>query len=250
MDISKRWDDRHTCRLFSSTNRDIKAQHIDHMKSVISNMPAQCGIRSNFVLYLGESKQHLKIRQFLLDYCYWMMSINSDTKGPGSENQPIKEHMIPILQAPAIFCVIRTDEPYCNPERNDPKDDISTLAIKEEGIYTGIIMSELMNLGYHIGTFGCTRGWYNNEQGNKKYFKKLLLENYNKELDSILGKYKAWNELEYFPCCSIAFGPELDDDPQMVNKPGIAKRFAQWKNYYYVPNRKNPMPVDISIIKN
>ena len=68
---SEVWENRTTTRLFSEEHKIIPPEDVKYLAKVINNIPSQCSIKSHFWVYLGQSKEDLKIRKWLADNIYW-----------------------------------------------------------------------------------------------------------------------------------------------------------------------------------
>lgn len=221
----KVWENRYTVRRFSDQNRTIKQQDLEYLKNVIAHVPTQCAIKQTIWIYLSDQGKDLEFRKWLLDNCFW------------TENhigtEWVKEYMLPVYQAPGLLLSLGTNIPFVNIDEPKDKQELSELAVRNEGIYIGVILSELLQLGYQVGTFGCIKGYHKeNYQSKYEYFNQYLNENYKKELSNLISEDKL--KKTYFdPGVAITFGPE-----GVPSKENIVQKY---ENYNYLSYRDTPI---------
>lgn len=209
------WENRHTTRLFSEENTDIPSDDLKYLETVINNIPSQCSIKSHFWIYLGQSAEDMKLRTWLADNVFWIMQ----------QRNTIKEHMLGVIQAPAIILSIRCSDPWANTEPDKTDEDHRELATRSEGLHAGVILATLLNMNYNVATFGCTSGLHSDEDEKdfnekKAEFQKMIRDRYANELEELVSKFPGeagnWDDIEFFPSISTCFGPEAIDKQEVV----------------------------------
>ncbi len=231
------WESRHTTRLFSEENIDIPSNDLKYLETVINNVPSQCSIKSHFWIYLGQSAEDMKLRTWLADNVFWIMQ----------ENDTIKEHMLGVIQAPAIILSIRCSDPWANTEPGKTDEDHLELAVRSEGFHAGVILATLLNMNYNVATFGCTTGFHDKDHDEKTAeFNKMIRDRYTNELEELVSKYPGttgnWDDIEFYPSISTCFGPEAIDKQEVVSN------FEKWtspagKDYRFYNGVKTRTPV-------
>ena len=237
------WENRHTARLFSDTNTEIKAEDLTYLQTVINNTPSQCSITSNFWILLGQSKEDMIIRKWLLDNVYYIRNTdNSDKNNPNGE----KEHMIGVLQAPAILHCVRTNSPWANPEEEKSAEDHKELADRSEGFFAGVILATLKMLGYEVATFGCTSGIHEDLEKRSSEYDSMIKNRYKDQLLEIIekfpGKHGNWEDIEFYPSISTCFGPEATD-----NLERFVGTYNIWNGYKFINGHKERTPATTCI---
>lgn len=243
------WENRTTTRLFSETDNIIPDEDVKYLQTVINNIPSQCSIKSNFHLYLGQSKEDMKIRQWLADNIYWTPQYEDDNE------DMIKETMLGIIQAPSIITCVRTSTPWANPEEEKTVADQIHLADRSEGLHAGVLLSTLLNMGYKVATFGCTAGVSSLGKETKQSlldeYTNIIRERYGKELqemiDTFPGKKGNWDDIHFFPGITQCFGKEAID-----NKKRFEGEYDTWtspngKEYKFINGSKVRTPVDTCV---
>jgi hypothetical protein len=238
------WENRHTTRLFSDTNTEINAEDLTYLQTVINNTPSQCSIKSHFWILLGKSKEDMKIRKWLLDNVYYVRNEDeSDINPTGS-----KEHMIAVLQAPAILHCVRTSDPWANPEEEKSEEDHERLADRSEGFFAGVILATLKILGYEVATFGCTAGFDEDPGFERKgeLYTDMIKDRYTTELKEMIEKFPGekgnWEDINFWPGLSTCFGPESVD-----NLERFTGYYNEWNGYKYINGRKERTPATTCI---
>lgn len=210
------WENRHTTRLFSEENINIPSDDLKYLETVINNIPSQCSIKSHFWIYLGQSAEDMKLRTWLADNVFWIMQ----------ENDTVKEHMLGVIQAPAIILSIRCSDPWANTEPDKTDEDHLELAVRSEGFHAGVILATLLNMNYNVATFGCINGLHNvgekEETEKKEAFNKMIRDRYTDELEELVSKFPGdvgnWDDIRFIPSISTCFGPEaIDNDKTEVD---------------------------------
>ena len=143
------WVNRTTTRLFSETDKIIPDEDVKYLQTVINNIPSQCSIKSNFHVYLGQSKEDMEIREWLADNIYWTPQYEDDNE------DMIKETMLGIIQAPIITCV--KTYPLGLIQKKEKVYRLIHL-LTEVKLHAGVPLATLLNMGYKVATFGCTVG--------------------------------------------------------------------------------------------
>jgi hypothetical protein len=237
------WENRHTARLFSTENTNIPLDDLKYLQTVINNIPSQCSIKTHFWVYLGQSKEDIELRTWLADNVFWVMQEEKETE--------FKEHMLGIIQAPAILLSIRTNKPWANITEPDNSDEYNEeLAIRSEGFHAGVLLSTLLNMNYNVATFGCNSGYYDKDYDKKRdQFQKMIRERYADELRDLVSKYPGkkgnWDDIKFYPGLSTCFGPEAIDKQE-------TGQMEIWtsptgKKYHFVNGSKPRTPAESCI---
>ena len=232
------WENRYTVRKFSDQNRTVKQEDLEYLKQVITHVPTQCGIKQNIWLYLSDQGKDLEFRKWLLENGYWRENFISN-------HGNVKEYMLPIYQAPALLLSIVADDPYIikNIDKKKDPEDLKDLNYRNEGIYIGVLLSELLHLGYQVGTFGCLVGFHRgNSEQKAQYFNQYIRENYGEEIEQIEKLQNLTGKLKFFPSVAIAFGPQGE-----ISKETKVKKY---KNYDYLSFKNTPVKKRTSNIIN
>jgi len=239
---AKQWTNRYTVRKFSETNRTIPTEHIDHLETVLNNLPLQCDAKSDIWIYLDDSDSD--IRHWLLKNIYWQPK--NDVKHPDIP----REYMIPVAQAPAMFLCVKSGPSTWLYSEEHKEKVIHELATRHEGMGLGVLLSEILNLGHKVGTFRCTEGQFHegNEDQKIAYFTNWMWNNYEDKLTGIFGNRdgtkpnqvsneQANDAIWFDPGVAVCFGPEAEQftDPvtRKVFDPSLP-RFTQWEGYDYM----------------
>ena len=242
----KVWEKRHTTRLFSEENTNIPSDDLKYLETVINNIPSQCSIKSHFWIYLGQSAEDMELRTWLADNVFWVMQEEEEDVAEAE----FKEHMLGVIQAPAILLSIRCNNPWANTEPEKSDDDHEGLSIRSEGLHAGVILSTLLNMNYNVATFGCTTGWYDKDHKAKDdQFQKMIRDRYENELEELVSKFPGttgnWDDIKFWPSISTCFGPEAVDKQE-------TGQFEIWtspvgKKYYFVNGSKTRTPASACI---
>ena len=228
------WENRYTVRKFSETNREINPEHLKYLETALNNLPYQCNVKSDVWIYLGSSDRDLEFRKWLMENVY----------NQWNERDQMQEYMLPVLQAPGIMLCCKTDKPWLDGAGDRPDDDIKDLANRAEGIFTGVILSTMLNFGYKVGTYRCTDGLEKDSPIQKlEYFSNYIKDRYELNLAHMF-KTDDPEEFEFDPGTAVAFGPE--DEPYINVKTGKAlvkgTNVAEWNGYkfhsYKIQGRK------------
>ena len=219
------WENRYTVRKFSETNREINPEHLKYLETVLNNLPYQCNVKSDIWIYLGSNDRDLEIRKWLMENVY----------NQWNEKDQIQEHMLPVLQAPAIMLCCKTNKPWLDGSGDRPARDVEDIANRGEGIFTGALISSLIHLGYKVGTFRCTEGLEQENPSSKlEYFSNYIKDRYESHL-AYMFKTDDPEEFEFDPGTVVAFGPE--DEPYINVKAGRAlvkgTNVAEWQGYKF-----------------
>lgn len=236
------WENRHTTRLFSEENTSIPKDDLKYLETVINNIPSQCSIKSHFWIYLGQSAEDMELRTWLADNVFWIMQ----------KDDTVKEHMLGVIQAPAILLSVACNEPWANTEPGKSKADHKELMIRSEGFHAGVILATLLNMNYNVATFGCTNGLHNvgekEETEKKEAFNKMIRDRYANELQKLIDKYPGdtgnWDDIEFWPSISTCFGPEAIDKNYTL----IVEKYETWtsasgKDYHFYNGNKTRTPI-------
>jgi len=227
------WENRYTVRKFSETNREINPKHLEYLETALNNLPYQCNIKSDVWVYLDSSSRDLEFRKWLMENIYNMHNKNHD----------FKEHMLPVLQAPAIMLCVKTGRAWLDGAGDRLSRDIDDIANRAEGMFTGVIISTMLNFGYKVGTFRCTDGLEEYPNDKIEYFSNYIKDRYESQLAHMFQTNDP-EEFEFEPGTVVAFGPE---DEKYINiktgkalVPGTNK--AEWNGYefhsYKITGRK------------
>ena len=238
------WENRHTTRLFSDTG-PIPDEDVEYLATVINHVPTQCSIKSHFWMYLGQGDEDMKMRTWLADNIYYMT--NKEEHGDD------KEHMLAVVQAPAVLVCVRTSTPWANPEEGKSAEDQNHLADRSEGFVAGAILSTLLNMGYSVATFGCTHGMHAEGNGREKCetFTKMIKERFGTELENMIntypGKQGNWDDISFFPGLTNSFGPEAIDI--LAPTEGELETWVSkaGKEYKFINGTKLRTPVDSTV---
>ena len=219
------WENRYTVRKFSETNREINPEHLKYLETALNNLPYQCNVKSDVWIYLGSSDRDLDFRKWLMENVY----------NQWNERDQMQEYMLPVLQAPGIMLCCKTDKPWLDGAGDRPDDDIKDLANRAEGIFTGVILSTMLNFGYKVGTYRCTDGLEKDSPMQKlEYFSNYIKDRYESNLAHMF-KTDDPEEFEFDPGTVVAFGPE--DEPYINVKTGRAlvkgTNVAEWEGYKF-----------------
>ena len=166
------WENRYTVRKFSETNREINPEHLKYLETALNNLPYQCNIKSDVWIYLGSSNRDLEFRKWLMENIYNMYNKKSE----------FKEHMLPVLQAPAIMLCVKTGRAWLDGAGDRLASDIDDIANRAEGMFTGVIISTMLNFGYKVGTFRCTDGLEEYPNDKIEYFSNYIKDRYESQL--------------------------------------------------------------------
>lgn len=236
------WENRYTTRLFSEENKTIPDEDLKYLQTVINNIPSQCSIKSHFWIYLGQSKEDMEFRTWLADNIFYIMQEENGVE--------IKEHMLGVIQAPAILLSVRCNEPWANTEPDKTEEDHEGLAIRSEGFHAGAILSTLLNMNYNVATFGCNSGLYDKDYHIKtNQFQNMIRDRYADELEALISTYPVpgnWDDIRFSPSISTCFGPEAIDNKETKGD------FNVWlsptgKKYDYYHGAKQRTPVESCI---
>ena len=229
------WENRYTVRKFSETNREINPEHLKYLETALNNLPYQCNIKSDVWIYLGSSDRDLDFRKWLMENVYNMQN----------QKGGFKEHMLPVLQAPGIMLCCKTSKAWLDtpgvkvngktPNASRPQNDIDSIADRAEGMFTGVILSTMLNFGYKVGTYRCTDGLEKDSPVQKlEYFSNYIKDRYESQLADMFQTDDP-EEFEFEPGTVVAFGPE---DEKYINiktgkalVPGTNK--AEWNGYKF-----------------
>ena len=218
------WENRYTVRKFSETNREINPKHLEYLETALNNLPYQCNIKSDVWVYLDSSSRDLEFRKWLMENIYNMHNKNHD----------FKEHMLPVLQAPAIMLCVKTGRAWLDGAGDRLSRDIDDIANRAEGMFTGVIISTMLNFGYKVGTFRCTDGLEEYPNDKIEYFSNYIKDRYQAQLAHMFQTNDP-EEFEFEPGTVVAFGPE---DEKYINiktgkalVPGTNK--AEWNGYKF-----------------
>jgi len=237
-DKEKIWTDRYTVRKFSEDSREIKSQDLQYIKNIFKHIPTQCGTKSVIWLYLSDQGKDLEFRKWLIDNVY-SAELNF-------EGKTIREYFLPVYQSPGLFLAINSNITfidmkdkndyvgYQNREYEKIEYDYSRISMRNEGIYTGVLLSELLHLNYSVGTFGCTNYFGKDKENKTKYFTNYLKENYENELKSIVNYQSndVYDNIVFIPGTTITFGPK--------GEYSSTYKLEHYENYDYVMGRKAP----------
>ena len=227
------WENRYTVRKFSETNREINPEHLKYLETALNNLPYQCNVKSDVWIYLGSSDRDLEFRKWLMENIYNMYNKKHD----------FKEHMLPVYQAPAIMLCVKTGRAWLDTpgsksknaylEQSRPKRDIDDIAHRAEGMFTGVIISTMLNFGYKVGTFRCTDGLERDTPSDKlEYFTNYIKDRFETELADMFQTAEP-ERFKFDPGTVVAFGPEdekyIDTKTGKALKPGTNK--AEWNGY-------------------
>jgi hypothetical protein len=235
------WENRYTVRKFSETNREINPTHLEYLETALNNLPYQCNIKSDVWVYLDSSNRDLEFRKWLMENIYNMHNKESE----------FTEHMLPVLQAPAIMLCVKTGRAWLDgrseqdlSKPNDRHDrDTDDIANRAEGMFTGAIISTMLNFGYKVGTFRCTDGLREYPNDKIEYFSNYIKDRYESQLTHMF-QAKDPEKFEFEPGTVVAFGPEdekyIDIKTGKALVPGTNK--AEWNGYefhsYKITGRK------------
>lgn len=245
-DKIKVWQDRYTVRKFSENNKTINFEDIKYIKKIFKHIPTQCGTKQIVWLYLSNDKKDLKFRKWLVDNCY-----NADLI---FEGKSIKEYFLPVYQAPGLILGVQCDiayvdmldrvnyKSYHGRNQKEIQDDYSFLSIRNEGIYTGVLLTELLHLNYSVGTFGCTNGFNTDKENKVQYFTNYLKTNYENELKEIINYQvkDTYDNISFYPGIAITFGPQGNSSDVYA--------LENYEKYDYVNERKAPIHREITNI--
>lgn len=242
------WVNRTTTRLFSETNKVIPNEDVKYLQTVINNIPSQCSIKSNFHVYLGQSKEDMEIRKWLADNIYWTPQYEDDNE------DMIKETMLGIIQAPSIITCVKTYPAWANPEEGKSREDQIHLSDRSEGLHAGVLLATLLNMGYKVATFGCTAGVnHGNEtkQSIIKEYNDIIRKRYGNELKEMIDKFPGekgnWDSIQFIPGITQCFGKEEKD-----NKERFEGNYDTWvsssgQEYKFINGSKERTPVDSTL---
>lgn len=228
------WENRYTVRKFSETNREINPEHLTYLETVLNNLPYQCNIKSDVWIYFGSSDRDLEFRKWLMENVY----------NQWNKKDKIQEHMLPVLQAPAIMLCVKSSKPWLDGSGGTPVRDQEDLINRSEGMFTGALISTLIHLGYKVGTFRCTDALEQDDPNGKiEYFSNYIKDRFESHLTHMF-KTDDPEEFEFDPGTVVAFGPE--DEPYINVKSGRAlvkgTNVAEWNGYkfhtYKIQGRK------------
>tara|TARA_B100000989_G_scaffold152727_1_gene113936 strand:+ start:1722 stop:2453 length:732 start_codon:yes stop_codon:yes gene_type:complete len=228
------WENRYTVRKFSETNREINPEHLKYLETALNNLPYQCNIKSDVWVYLGSSDRDLEFRKWLMENIYNMYN----------QKHSFQEHMLPVLQAPGIMLCCKTNKPWLDGAGDRSSEDIEDLGNRAEGIFTGVILSTIINFGYKAGTYRCTEGLERYSPMQKlEYFTNYIKDRYEKELAHMFQTEDP-EEFKFSPGTVVAFGPE--DEKYIDKKTGKTitrgTNKADWNGYgfhsYKIEGRK------------
>jgi len=218
------WENRYTVRKFSDTNREINPEHLKYLETALNNLPYQCNVKSDVWIYLSSSNKDLEFRKWLMENIYNMYNKKSE----------FKEHMLPVLQAPAIMLCVKTGRAWLDGAGDRLSRDIDDIANRAEGMFTGVIISTMLNFGYKVGTFRCTDGLEEYPNDKIEYFSNYIKDRYQAQLAHMFQTNDP-EEFEFEPGTVVAFGPE---DEKYINiktgkalVPGTNK--AEWNGYEF-----------------
>ena len=227
------WENRYTVRKFSETNREINPEHLKYLETALNNLPYQCNIKSDVWVYLSSNKRDLEFRKWLMENIYNMYN----------QKGGFKEHMLPVLQAPGIMLCCKTNKAWLDtpgvkvngktPNFSRSAQDIEHIGYRAEGMFTGVIISTMINFGYQVGTFRCTSGLEEEAPQQKlEYFSNYIKDRYESQLADMFQTDDP-EEFKFEPGTVVAFGPE---DEKYINiktgrdlVPGTNK--AEWNGY-------------------
>ena len=227
------WENRYTVRKFSETNREINPEHLKYLETALNNFPYQCNIKSDVWVYLSSNKRDLEFRKWLMENIYNMYN----------QKGGFKEHMLPVLQAPGIMLCCKTNKAWLDtpgvkvngktPNFSRSAQDIEHIGYRAEGMFTGVIISTMINFGYQVGTFRCTSGLEEEAPQQKlEYFSNYIKDRYESQLADMFQTDDP-EEFKFEPGTVVAFGPE---DEKYINiktgralVPGTNK--AEWNGY-------------------
>lgn len=130
------WKRRYTVREFD-WNCIPDREKIDHLGSIIKHIPLIEGEIDHLWFELGPDDNDIK--EWLVKHIYIRFS----------NNLGIKEHMLPIVNAPYVFLAYVYDT---GKEIN--KKRIST----NIGFHAGALLSESINMGLDVSQIGCNQG--------------------------------------------------------------------------------------------
>lgn len=237
------WENRHTTRLFSEENTSIPKDDLKYLETVINNIPSQCSVKSHFWVYLGQSEEDMEIRTWLAENVFYINQVE--------EGVELKEHMLGVIQAPAILLSVRCNVPWANTEPDKTEEDHEGLAIRSEGFHAGAILSTLLNMNYNVATFGCTSGLHDKDYHIKiNQFQNLIRDRYADELKALTSKYPGttgnWDDIEFRPSLSTCFGPEAIDNKETDGDFDIW-RSPTGKRYDYYHGSKIRTPAESAI---
>jgi hypothetical protein len=228
------WENRYTVRKFSETNREINPEHLKYLETALNNLPYQCNIKSDVWIYLGSSDRDLEFRKWLMENVYNMWN----------QKHEFQEHMLPVLQAPAIMLCAKTNQAWLDGAGDRLAKDIDDIANRAEGIFTGAIIAIMLSFGYKVGTFRCTDGLERDTPSAKlEYFTNYINDRYQDELANMfktklaeapfINRNKDPEEFKFDPGTVVAFGPE--DERYIDVKTGKAltrgTNKAEWNGY-------------------
>lgn len=241
------WENRRTTRLFSNENREIPKEDLEYIATVINNTPSQCSIKSHFWMYLGESEEDMKFREWLVDNVYWTPDDDNNIGTNGVET------MLAVIQAPAVLVCVRTSSPWANPEEEKTPEDHKHLADRSEGFVSGVILATLLNMGYKVATFGCTAGAFvpGNHREVFAEFTNMVKERFGSELKTMIdtypGKQGNWDDINFFPGITQSFGPEGIDKEENFNTVLETWTGPSGKEYKFINGAKTRTPVDSTV---
>ena len=217
------WENRYTVRKFSETNREINPEHLKYLETALNNLPYQCNIKSDVWVYLSSSDKDLEFRRWLMENVYNLYN----------QKQGFKEHMLPVAQAPGIMLCCKTSKAWLDGAGDRLSRDIDSIADRAEGMFTGVIISTMMNFGYKVGTFRCTTGLEEDSPADKlEYFSNYIKDRYESQLAHMFQTDDP-EEFEFDPGTVVAFGPEderhIDIKTGKALLPGTNR--SEWEGY-------------------
>jgi hypothetical protein len=193
------WTNRFTVRKFSDTNREINPEHLEYLETVLNNLPLQCNAKSDLWIYLDDSDK--EIREWLINESYWM------------ENKEGREHMLPVVQSPGMFLCVKTPEKaWLMSADYESPEVIEELSNRHEGMTCGVLLSELLNLDYKVGTFRCHQGFLQDYEVKKDYFTNYMYTTYKEQLE-VMFETSEWSkdDIYFEPGVAVCFGPEAEE---------------------------------------
>lgn len=225
------WENRHTTRLFSEENTNIPKHDLEYLETVVNNIPSQCSIKSHFWVYLGQSDKDKELRTWLADNVFWIDD-EIDFEDGTPDITKVREHMLGVIQAPAILLSVMCNEPWANPEEEKTDADHTHLADRSEGFFAGALLATLLHMNYEVATFGCNSGLHQDRYKAKmKIFNNMIRERYSDDLHAMISKYPGkkgnWDDIEFKPGIATCFGPEAADN--LETQVGLADElFSTW----------------------
>jgi hypothetical protein len=238
------WTNRTTTRFFSEENTDIPKKDLKYLQTVINNIPSQCSIKGHFWMYLGRNERDMKLRTWLADNVFWIRDESEDFRG-------IKEHMLGVIQAPAILFCVRTSSPWANTEPGKTEEDHLVLSNRSESFFAGAILATLLNMKYKVATFGCVAGYRELRDKKEKTLEDMIKSGWGDELESLINTYPGdkgnWDDIGFFPSLATCFGPEAAEKEGSTGKYMDTWTSEAGKKYYYVPGEKTRTPLEMVV---